>query len=240
MNIESHHRIDTNKFKTDIPPGYEPVVLVACGSFSPITHLHLRMFEMARDELLLNQSHRRWYPVGGILSPVSDAYKKSHLAPAKHRIEICRMAAETNDWIIADDWEATQNDHLPTAQVLKCLQERLRIDYGECRVIFLAGADLICTFVIPGLWLPTDIEYILKCHSIVAIDRWQCNLAELFLTDPLLYLHRQNLITVKQHIMNDISSTRIRLFIQRGMSVKYLLPDDCIKYITDNNLYMDQ
>lgn len=27
------------------------VVLLACGSFNPITNMHLRMFELARDQL---------------------------------------------------------------------------------------------------------------------------------------------------------------------------------------------
>ena len=27
------------------------VVLIACGSFNPITNMHLRMFELARDHL---------------------------------------------------------------------------------------------------------------------------------------------------------------------------------------------
>lgn len=241
MSAESyHHYIDTGKFKRDVPSGYEPVILVTCGSFSPITYLHLRMFEMARDELLLNQSHRKWYPVGGIISPVSDAYNKPHLAPAKHRIEICKLASEESDWIITDDWEASQDDHLPTAQVLKTIQERLNINYGECRVVFLAGADLIGTFVVPDLWLPQDIDYIFTCHSVVAIGRWRCNLAELILTNSILFKHRQNLIIVKQHIMNDISSTKIRLFIQRGMSIKYLLPNACVKYIMDHDLYAEE
>lgn len=29
-----------------------PLVLVACGSYSPVTYLHLRMFEMAKDYIL--------------------------------------------------------------------------------------------------------------------------------------------------------------------------------------------
>ena len=35
------------------PPAepYKPVVLVSCGSFNPPTHMHLRMFELARDYL---------------------------------------------------------------------------------------------------------------------------------------------------------------------------------------------
>ncbi|KAJ1564394.1 hypothetical protein HK405_014982, partial [Cladochytrium tenue] len=42
---------------------------------------------------------------------------------------------------------------------------------------------------------------------------------------------------VKQFIYNDISSTLIRLFIKRSMSIKYLLPDAVIEYIARKRLY---
>ena len=60
-----------------------PLLLVACGSFSPITYLHLRMFEMAADFVKFNNDFEI---VGGALSPVSDAYKKAGLASAEHRL----------------------------------------------------------------------------------------------------------------------------------------------------------
>ena len=59
-----------------------PLLLVACGSFSPITYLHLRMFEMAADYVRFNTEFEI---IGGYLSPVSDAYKKAGLASAEHR-----------------------------------------------------------------------------------------------------------------------------------------------------------
>lgn len=59
-----------------------PIVLVACGSFSPITYLHLRMFEMAKDYVRQNTDFEI---VGGYLSPVSDMYKKPGLLTAHHR-----------------------------------------------------------------------------------------------------------------------------------------------------------
>ena len=61
-----------------------PLVLVACGSFSPITHMHLRMFEMAVDYVRQNMSDT-YEVVGGYLSPVSDRYNKAGLASATHR-----------------------------------------------------------------------------------------------------------------------------------------------------------
>ena len=63
-------------------PSKTPLCLVACGSFSPITYLHLRMFEMAADFVRFNTDFEI---VAGYLSPVSDAYKKTGLVSAKHR-----------------------------------------------------------------------------------------------------------------------------------------------------------
>ena len=63
-------------------PQKEPLVLVACGSFSPVTYLHLRMFEMAKDYV---RQSTDFEIVGGYLSPVSDQYKKPGLLAASHR-----------------------------------------------------------------------------------------------------------------------------------------------------------
>jgi nicotinamide mononucleotide adenylyltransferase len=63
-------------------PEKTPLLLVACGSFSPITYLHLRMFEMAADHIRFSTDYEL---IGGYLSPVSDAYRKAGLASAEHR-----------------------------------------------------------------------------------------------------------------------------------------------------------
>jgi nicotinamide mononucleotide adenylyltransferase len=59
-----------------------PIVLVACGSFSPVTYLHLRMFEMAKD---FARHSTEFEIVGTYLSPVSDMYKKPGLLNSRHR-----------------------------------------------------------------------------------------------------------------------------------------------------------
>ena len=63
-------------------PEKTPLLLVACGSFSPITYLHLRMFEMAADYVKFSTDFEM---IGGYLSPVSDAYRKAGLANAEDR-----------------------------------------------------------------------------------------------------------------------------------------------------------
>ena len=54
-----------------------PLLLVACGSFSPITNLHLRMFEMVADFVKFNTTFEL---VGAYLSPVSDV-REAQLYP---------------------------------------------------------------------------------------------------------------------------------------------------------------
>lgn len=70
--------------RTLTDPSKTPLVLVACGSFSPITHMHLRMFEMAVDHVRQNMSDE-YEVIGGYMSPVSDRYNKAGLASATHR-----------------------------------------------------------------------------------------------------------------------------------------------------------
>lgn len=66
-------------------PAKTPLVLVACGSFSPITYLHMRMFEMAADYI---KRETDFELVAEYLSPVADAYKKAGLASAHDRSEL--------------------------------------------------------------------------------------------------------------------------------------------------------
>lgn len=51
---------------------------------------------------------------------------------------------------------------------------------------------------------------------------------------------RHNIYVISQMIQNDVSSTKVRLFLQRGLSVRYLLPAGVIDYIERNGLYVDQ
>ncbi|THH19189.1 hypothetical protein EW146_g1931 [Bondarzewia mesenterica] len=39
---------------------------------------------------------------------------------------------------------------------------------------------------------------------------------------------------------NDVSSTKVRLFLRRGLSVRYLIPAPVVAYIEENGLYLDE
>ncbi|XP_061457468.1 nicotinamide/nicotinic acid mononucleotide adenylyltransferase 1 [Rhineura floridana] len=103
--------------------GRTEVVLLACGSFNPITNMHLRLFELARDHL---HETGKYKVVKGIISPVGDAYKKKGLISARHRVTMARLATESSDWVEVDDWESSQKEWQETVKVLRYHQQKLK------------------------------------------------------------------------------------------------------------------
>ncbi|KAG5957511.1 hypothetical protein E4U58_005928 [Claviceps cyperi] len=231
------HRLST------CPKDREPLVLLACGSFSPITFLHLRMFSMARDYAASVGFH----VVGGFLSPVSDNYKKKGLAPAHHRVEMCQLAAEkTSNWLTVDPWEANSPTYIPTARVLDHVDYEINEVMGgiECadgsrkrsRIVLLAGLDLIQTMSTPGVWDERDLHHILNNYGVFAVERTGTETGSALAN---LKQWEHNIHIIRQVITNDISSTKIRLLLKRNMTIDYLIPDDVINYIYEHNLYRD-
>lgn len=109
-----------NSEKTD-------VVLLACGSFNPVTNMHLRLFELAKDYLNGTGKYR---VIKGIISPVGDAYKKKGLISAHHRVIMAELATKNSEWVEVDTWESLQKDWVETAKVLRYHQKKL--EAGNC------------------------------------------------------------------------------------------------------------
>ncbi|NWH33526.1 NMNA1 adenylyltransferase, partial [Chloropsis hardwickii] len=98
------------------------VVLLACGSFNPITNMHLRLFELAKDYF---HETGKYKVIKGIISPVGDAYKKKGLISANHRVTMAKLATENSDWVEVDDWESCQSEWLETLKVLRYHHQKL-------------------------------------------------------------------------------------------------------------------
>ncbi|KAK3701755.1 Nicotinamide/nicotinic acid mononucleotide adenylyltransferase 1 [Vermiconidia calcicola] len=217
-----------------------PLVLIACGSFSPITFLHLRMFEMAADYARFNT---QFEVVGAYLSCVGDAYKKTGLVKSEHRVNMCSLAVQQSSWIGVDPWEALHSEYLETAKVLDHFEEEINGVLGgvetpagkkKCRIALLAGADLIQTMSTPGVWAQADIDYILRNFGAFIVERTGTDIDEALST---LQPWKDNIWVIQQLVQNDISSTKIRLFRRRDMSIRYLVPEPVVQYIEENVLY---
>lgn len=98
------------------------LVLLACGSFNPITNMHLRLFELAKDYMNGTGKYR---VIKGIISPVNDAYRKKGLISAHHRVIMAELATKNSQWLEVDTWESLQKEWTETATVLRHHQEKL-------------------------------------------------------------------------------------------------------------------
>ncbi|KAF2788326.1 nicotinamide mononucleotide adenylyltransferase 1 [Melanomma pulvis-pyrius CBS 109.77] len=221
-----------------------PLVLVSCGSFSPPTNLHLRMFEEAADYC---EFETDFEVVGGFFSPVGDAYKKAGLASAHHRIKMTRIAVQdSSSWIGVDPWEPLHKEYLPTVKVLDHFDYELNEVMGgietatgekkRIQVALLAGADLIQTMSTPGLWAKEDLNRILGHYGAFILERSGTDIDDALLS---LQQFRDNIRVIPQLIQNDVSSTKIRLFRKRGKSIRYYIPDKVVDYIYEHDLYVD-
>lgn len=158
------------------------VVLMACGSFSPPTPMHFRMFEIARDHFRQMGTHN---VIGGIMSPVHDAYKKGGLVSSMHRCNMIRLGLQTSDWIRLSDWETRQEGWTRTRNSLQYHQNYInsylnedltddttdlqlpqwlphtlndQLSPGPVQLKLLCGADILESFSVPNLWDPDDVS----------------------------------------------------------------------------------
>eukprot|EP01120_Amphizonella_sp_Union-15-10_P007867 TRINITY_DN2714_c0_g1_i1.p1 TRINITY_DN2714_c0_g1~~TRINITY_DN2714_c0_g1_i1.p1 ORF type:complete len:233 (-),score=21.73 TRINITY_DN2714_c0_g1_i1:115-813(-) len=216
-------------------PGKTPVVLVACGSYSPITYLHLRVFELARDYFKVHKPD--YQVIGGYMSPVGDSYVKKGLVSSNHRIAMCELGVESSDWLMVDPWESSFSEYVRTILVLQHFQLELSPTYEGLKIFFVCGADLLQTFNVKGVWSDQDVEEICK-FGISCIQREGLLVDHIISQNPILMSQKQNLYLVEQTVPNNVSSTLIRNCLAQNLSVKYLLPDSVIDYIKANGLFL--
>ncbi|OCT82800.1 hypothetical protein XELAEV_18025334mg [Xenopus laevis] len=100
------------------------VILLACGSFNPVTKGHIQMFERARDYL---HKTGKFIVIGGIISPVHDSYGKQGLVSSRHRLTMCQLAVQNSDWIRVDPWECYQDTWQTTCSVLEHHRDLMKL-----------------------------------------------------------------------------------------------------------------
>ncbi|KAI3424828.1 hypothetical protein D9Q98_008214 [Chlorella vulgaris] len=250
--------LPVDKLKCHLPPGgyslehYHPVVLVTCGSFNPPTFMHLRMLELAQQQLT-KTGHD---VLGSYMSPVNDAYWKQALAPGRHRVRMCQLATADSDSIMVDSWEVEQRQYTRTLFVLQRVERELGALFGEgqapepaepaagaCpstppRVMLVCGADVLHSMADPTMWRQDLLEDLLSRHGVVCVSRAGSDIARLLdVPGSLLHTYRRNVMVVDEPVANEISSSLVRHELEQGHSVRYLLPDSVVRYIHEQKLY---
>jgi nicotinamide mononucleotide adenylyltransferase len=182
--------------------------------------------------------------VGGLISPVHNAYGKPSLVPAEHRLEMCRLACATSDWIATSGWEILQAGWTTTAATMQAYSAFIAAAYPQLqpprpppRLLLLCGADLLESFLVPGLWHPDDLDAILGQHGVAVIERVGLDLPQLLASSPLLSRYTSGIHIVPQRVVNNVSSTIVRENVSRGLSIAYLVPPAVAAYIHSRQLY---
>lgn len=103
--------------------------------------------------------------------------------------------------------------------------------------MLLCGADVLESFGIPNLWKPDDIAEILGRYGVVCITRSGSDPNKFIHQSDVLWKYRKNIHVVPEWVTNEISATHVRRALRRGQSVRYLLPDDVLRYIQEHKLY---
>ena len=79
------------------------------------------------------------------------------------------------------------------------------------------------------------MDHILGRYGCLIVERAGSDVAQ---ATEALARWRHNIHLIHQLIQNDVSSTKVRLFLRRGLSVRYLLPSQVVDYIEQNALYL--
>jgi nicotinamide mononucleotide adenylyltransferase len=163
------------------------------------------------------------------------------LAPAEHRIRLCQLATQDSPFVMVDSWEATQSSYQRTLTVLSrveaAVNSRAFAAEEKVRVMLLCGTDLLESMTKPGIWIPEQVRVLLQEHGVVCICRTGQDTRQLLLEHDILFSNRRHIMIVDELIHNDVSSTKVRRNIARGLSVKYLVADTVINYIKTHQLY---
>lgn len=187
------------------------------GSFNPIHHAHLLCARAVAERLGFE---------GVLLIPTAQPPHKpdqSHLASAKDRLKMCRLAVEGDNFFDVSDLEMRRSGPSYTLDTIRQLKSA-----GWPSVSWLIGADMLN--YLPKWHKPLEI---IQEANLVLMARpgWQFDWATL---GPAYQHLQQNVVEAP---LIDISATDCRRRLATGLSIAYLTPPAVCQYIADNGLY---
>lgn len=207
------------------------------GTFDPVHMGHLRAAEEIREYFGLTKV---WF----IPSALPPHKESSHVTPSRHRLEMLRLAVDSNEYFNICEYELKKQTASYTVETLRYLTKiQPGLDF-----YFIVGHELFCeietwreyrelftlsNFIVitrPGFSEDESAELPLALKSDFSYDKVEEKVR--------VYRNKKAKIIAFTHIRGfDISSTEVRHLITEGKSIKYLVPDRVEDYIIANNLY---
>lgn len=193
------------------------------GTFNPIHMGHLVLAESARETFQLDEI---------LFIPSGIPYMKEQEAvlDARERVAMTALAIEDNPCFALSTIETEKNSNSYTFETLAELHRR----HPDTGYYFIIGADSL--FHLENWKQPEDI---FKGCTVIAAVRDNLGMeACRSKADELRQQYQANILLLP-HRMIDISSTEIRSCIRDHKSVRYMLPDKVLAYISRKKLYLE-
>jgi len=190
------------------------------GTFDPIHIGHLIVAEEARVRLGFNEV---------LFVPAGQPWLKldHNITPAVHRVEMVRRAIAANPHFKLCTLEAEHSGPSYTVDTMTMLQRQLG---SEAALFFLLGRDTLA-----GLSLWKEPEKLVQlCRLVVAPRLGSKDLKQLETSISGLL---DKVIQLDMPVIG-ISSSEIRQRIAQGLSIRYLVPAEVEKYITEQKIYL--
>lgn len=183
------------------------------GTFDPIHIGHLIIAEKAREEFYLEKIF--FIPAG--IPP----HKRESFAHYVHRLEMIKIAIKNNRYFQIDDTEIKKQKPAYTYDTVISFKSI----YSHTEIFFIIGMDMF--------------------YELQTWYRYQDLVKEvIFLVAPRKVDEKKRLPKIPflrykfiHSPLIDISSSYIRSCLLENKSVKYLIPDEVIKYIRRHKLY---
>jgi nicotinate-nucleotide adenylyltransferase len=205
------------------------------GSFNPIHLGHLRAAEEDREALGLDLVY--------FVPAASPPHKPSgELAPAEHRLAMVRLATKGNRHFMASDVEIRRTGSSYSIETIRYFLATLR---QPATLYLIMGAD---QFAELDTW--KDCDELVRLTNIAVHTRFmkgesgppRISVAALkrfgYTQEDDHYVHTSGqTLSFVETTFFPISATEIRGKLQRGESIRYLMPADVVDYVLRHALY---
>jgi nicotinate-nucleotide adenylyltransferase len=189
------------------------------GTFDPIHIGHLIVAEEARIKLGLREV---------LFVPAGQPWRKldHSITPAAHRVEMVRCAIADNPHFELCTLEVERPGPSYTMDTLTMLRKQLG---SEANLFFILGRDTLAEL---PLWKEPK-KLVQLCRLVVPPRLGSKDLKHLEIAIPGLL---DKVVQLDMPVIG-ISSAEIRQRIAQGLSIRYLVPAEVEKYVTEKKIY---
>lgn len=189
------------------------------GTFDPIHMGHLVIAEEARIRLGLSEV---------FFVPAGQPWLKQdrNVTPAAHRVEMVRRAIADNPYFKLSTMEVERSGPSYTVDTLTMLRKRLG---SKASLFFILGRDTLTEL---PLWKEPQ-KVVQLCKLVVPPRIGSKDLKHLEKAIPGLL---DKVIQLDMPVIG-ISSSGIRQRLAEGLPIRYLVPPEVRKYITEQRIY---